>query len=319
MRWRRSLGKRGKAALLTGLEVAKMPDFRGVSSPPLEGLPPSFIEIPIVLNGLADRVNFFTEFSGLLGVKGEVVYVEVKPLGTFINEVDMVSVTTTKGSYRFVLKSFSSWGLFKWFPLWVASYARANFSISGKSRLKNELRARLILERLGVNTPNVYCYDLKRAKALYEFIDAENLDEIVKEARREDKLDELAETYMMVGREVSRIHNAGYVLGDCKPANILYVEEKKQTYYIDLEQARVGDRKLSGWDVCEFVMFTGRFFILPRKAKEICEAFLQGYSEQGEKRVLREAASVKMAQPFVGMVSPVVLQALRALIADYAQ
>ena len=27
---------------------------------------------------------------------------------------------------------------------------------------------------------------IKRAKALYEFIDAENLDEIVKEARRED-------------------------------------------------------------------------------------------------------------------------------------
>ncbi|MBS7287888.1 MAG: hypothetical protein KIH01_03870 [Candidatus Freyarchaeota archaeon] len=283
----------------------------------IEGMP-SFLELPIRLNGLTDRVDFFTEFGSLLGVRGEVIYVEVKPLGSFINEVDHIIVIATKGRYEFVLKTFSSWGLLKWFPLWIASYARANFSISGKSRLKNELRARLVLRKAGVKTPYLYCYDMKRMKALYEFIEGENLDEKVKAARRDGDTNSLEDVYRRAGLEVARIHSSGYILGDCKPANVIY-SNTGQLYYVDLEQARGGNIRLSGWDVCEFIMFTGRFFLLPKKARKLCEAFLQGYLEEGDKRVLREAASIKMSQPFVGLVSPAVFQSLRSLMLEHAE
>jgi len=301
--------------LSISLEASKMFRWRGRAQ--VEEMP-SFLELPIRLNGLAGRVDFFTEFGSLLGVRGEVIYVEVNPLGSFINEVDHVTVITTKGQYDFVLKTFSSWGLLKWFPLWIASYARANFSVSGKSRLKNELRARIALEKAGVKVPCLYCYDMKRMKAMYEFIEGENLDEQVKTARKNDNVENLEGTYEKVGLEVAKIHSSGYILGDCKPANVIQ-SSNGQLYYVDLEQARSGNKRLSGWDVCEFLMFTGRFFLLPKKARKLCEAFLRGYLEEGDKKVLREAASIKMSQPFVGLVSPAVIQSLRSLMLEYAE
>lgn len=298
------------------LEEYKM--FKWKRHPQVEETP-SFLELPIRFNGLTGQVDFFTEFGSLLGVRGEIVYVEVKPLGSFINEVDRVTVITTKGQYDFVLKTFSSWGLLKWFPLWVASYARANFSVSGKSRLKNELRARIALEKAGVKVPCLYCYDMKRMKAIYEFIEGENLDEQVKAARKNDDVENLESVYEKVGLEVAKIHSSGYILGDCKPANVIQ-SSNGQLYYVDLEQARrSGNKRLSGWDVCEFLMFTGRFFLLPKKARRLCEAFLKGYLREGDKKVLREAASIRMSQPFVGLVSPAVIQSLRSLMLEYAE
>jgi len=279
---------------------------------------PSFLELPIMLNGLNNRVDFFTEFGSLLGIRGEVIYVEVKPLGSFINEVDRITVITTKGQYYFVLKTFSSWGLLKWFPLWIASYARANFSVNGKSRLKNELRARAILEKVGVRTPQVYCYDMKRMKALYEFVEGENLDEKVKAARRDENMDDIEDVYEKVGLEIAKIHSSGYILGDCKPANVIQ-SSSRELYYVDLEQARSGNQRLSGWDVCEFLMFTGRFFLLPKKVGILCEAFLRGYLREGDKKVLREAASIKMSQPFMGLVSPIIIQSIRSMMLEYAE
>ncbi|MEM1658271.1 MAG: hypothetical protein QXX87_05530 [Candidatus Jordarchaeales archaeon] len=278
----------------------------------------SFLELPINLGSLADRITFFREFGGLLGIRGEVIYVEVKPLGTFLNEVDRVTVITTKGDYDLVLKTFSSWGFLKWFPLWVASYARANFSISGKSRLKNELRARVVLAKTGVKIPDLYCYDMKNMKILYEFVDGENLDEKVKASRSNGNAEDLENIYRRVGLEISRIHSSGFALGDCKPANIIHSNDG-QLYYVDLEQAKSGNLRLAGWDICEFLMFTGRFFLLPGKARRLCEAFVQGYLEEGDKRALREAASIKMSQPFMGFVSPAVIQVIRNLMLEYSE
>lgn len=244
----------------------------------------------------------------------EASVMEIEQIGGVLNSVFLLTLRRDNQTKKIVAKKFEDWQGFKWLPLALWTLGTQSFAVLGKTRLEREYSTNQLMSKHCFKVPRILHVSLKERLIFEEFVQGKKLDEVVKEiisrSSREDKTIE-SEIIRRAGKEVARAHSLNIALGDCKPENMLFTEDK-QVCFLDLEQAtRNGNRP---WDIAEFLYYSGHY-LLPihsdKAAKTITSSFLEGYIEGGGQREsVREAASAKYTKVFSVFTLPHVLLAI---------
>jgi tRNA A-37 threonylcarbamoyl transferase component Bud32 len=230
------------------------------------------------------------------------VPITVTPLAGVLNEVYLV----TAGEERFVFKRFTDWLTLKWFTLSLVTLGTKKFSLMGQSRLSNEYGMNRFLSDNGVPVPNIVHVNLHERVLLQEYVDGLNLSEL---ARRAGETDQISasdyETAVALGKTLARIHSLQISIGDSKPEN--FVASKEDIIYVlDLEQG--GRRGDPAWDVAVLLFYSGHYSpLMTQGLEQFVDGFIYGYSGEGDRRVLRKAASLTYLRVFSVWTSPQVL------------
>jgi tRNA A-37 threonylcarbamoyl transferase component Bud32 len=119
------------------------------------------------------------------------------------------------------------------------------------------------------------------------------------------------ETY---ARVLGRMHQAGLVYGDTKPANALV--GKDGLYLLDLEQAVEGGDK--AWDLAEFLYYTARSAVNEEGMKLIADSFLAAYREQYGGQTIARARRIRYLNPFLIFVKRRMRRVVRGSMMRYS-
>jgi tRNA A-37 threonylcarbamoyl transferase component Bud32 len=158
----------------------------------------------------------------------------------------------------------------------------------------------------GVPVPNIVHVNLHERVLLQEYVDGLNLSEL---ARRAGETDQISasdyETAVALGKTLARIHSLQISIGDSKPEN--FVASKEDIIYVlDLEQG--GRRGDPAWDVAVLLFYSGHYSpLMTQGLEQFVDGFIYGYSGEGDRRVLRKAASLTYLRVFSVWTSPQVL------------
>ena len=242
--------------------------------------------------------------------------VEDKQIGGVLNSVYLFTLEKNHDQQKIVVKKFRDWLGFKWFPLALWALGTKSFAVLGRSRLEREYAINQYLYCHGVSVPKIIHVSPKQSLVFQEFVEGENLVDIIKRAitEKNETSEKELDVVKEVGRLIAETHRLNVALGDCKPENIIVTKEGKPCF-VDLEQAsRNGDQI---WDIAEFLYYVGHYIpplASAEEAEEIATAFLEGYLTAGGKtETVRKAASPKYTKVFSIFTQPHVMLALSNL------
>jgi len=228
--------------------------------------------------------------------------VAITPLAGVLNDVYLVSV----GQEQLVAKKYTDWFSLKWFTINLVTLGTKQFSVMGSSRLANEYGMNRILSTGGIPVPDIIHVSIPDRVLLERYIPGRNVASLVKLASSSDQLSagdyELAS---QIGRTMAMIHSIGVTIGDSKPENFVLSVDRK-VYSLDLEQAgKKGDK---AWDVSEFLFYSGHYSpLMTQGLSQFVDGFVEGYSEIGERGVLRRAAGIGYIKVFSIWTAPTVI------------
>jgi tRNA A-37 threonylcarbamoyl transferase component Bud32 len=270
-----------------------------------------FIQTPLGLVPLSDDTTI-KDFLRKAVPSGEISEVQIEGLGGVLNTVYLLKFRRDHEEQKVVVKEYKDWWGFKWFPLALWTLGSRNFAVLGRSRLEREYALNQFLSSQGFPVPSVLYVSPQKRLIFEEFIDGENLVEIVKRIiSAEQVTDEEVATIREVGRRIAEAHKLSVALGDCKPENFITAKNGK-VYFVDLEQAsRNGNQ---AWDIAEFLYYTGHFVspMSSTKAAElISKEFIRGYVRAGgAKEIVKKAGSVRYTKVFSVFTWPHVILAI---------
>jgi len=228
--------------------------------------------------------------------------VAITPLAGVLNDVYLVSVDQE----QLVAKKYTDWFSLKWFTINLVTLGTKKFSVMGSSRLANEYGMNRILSTEGIPVPDVIHVSIPDRILLERYIPGRNVASLVKLACSSDQLSagdyELASH---IGRAMAKIHSIGITIGDSKPENFVLSPDRK-VYSLDLEQAsKKGDK---AWDVSELLFYSGHYSpLMTQGLSQFIDGFVKGYSEIGERSVLRRAAGIGYIKVFSIWTAPPVM------------
>jgi len=228
--------------------------------------------------------------------------VAITPLAGVLNDVYLVSVDQE----QLVAKKYTDWFSLKWFTINLVTLGTKKFSVMGSSRLANEYGMNRILSTEGIPVPDVIHISIPDRILLERYIPGRNVASLVKLACSSDQLSagdyELASH---IGRAMAKIHSIGITIGDSKPENFVLSPDRK-VYSLDLEQAsKKGDK---AWDVSELLFYSGHYSpLMTQGLSQFIDGFVKGYSEIGERSVLRRAAGIGYIKVFSIWTAPPVM------------
>jgi len=228
--------------------------------------------------------------------------VAITPLAGVLNDVYLVSVDQE----QLVAKKYTDWFSLKWFTINLVTLGTKKFSVMGSSRLANEYGMNRILSLGGISVPDIIHVSIPDRILLERYVPGRNVVSLVKLACSSDHLS--ASDYELashIGRAMARIHSIGVTIGDSKPENFVLSPDKK-VYSLDLEQAsKKGDK---AWDVSELLFYSGHYSpLMTQGLSQFIDGFVEGYSEIGERSVLRRAAGVGYIKVFSIWTAPPVM------------
>lgn len=136
-----------------------------------------------------------------------------------------------------------------------------------KERIENEIKARKILQNLGLKTPTIFWYDEK--SICMEKLDGENLSNFYKN----EGLDSIKEVSKRIGEELKKVHENGFAFLDCRSEN--YMIKNNEIYRLDLEFfTKASEFK----KMCDRITYISSILNLtPEKCKTAIKAFYEGY------------------------------------------
>jgi tRNA A-37 threonylcarbamoyl transferase component Bud32 len=152
-----------------------------------------------------------------------------------------------------------------------------------------------------------------------EYIDGENLSEVIKRLATSTDLSTIQNVLYTIGRVgelFAKVHSYDVTLGDTKPDNVL-IKQDGTIFLIDFEQAtKEGDK---AWDVAVFLYYSGHYlepFYSNSKAESVAKAFIDGYLKGGGSVLnVRKAGAPKYTRVFSIFTIP---PAIRT-ISDYCK
>lgn len=163
-----------------------------------------------------------------------------------------------------------------------------------KRRTVNEVRNMYIAHTIGVNVPAVYFFSPEETRIIMEYIEGENLRDVLDRERRR---------LIEVGIHVGKMHKAGLIHGDLAPTNIII--SRGELYFVDFGLGEL--RK--GWSKKTAVLYARDVNVLLRtldvyghRAEELKALFWTGYREEmGPKAELveREVKKIRASGRYV--------------------
>ena len=201
--------------------------------------------------------------------------IKIKKIGEILNTVFLVEVDSADTPKKMIVKSFDNWVGLKWFPLSLWTIGLRKFSKIGRKRLANEYFMNIDLKKHNFWVPEIYCLDWDRGLLLEEYVEGINIDSVVRRITRTCRATSKEEEIMeRVGSLLGNLHRQGFMLGDCKPENMI-LSRDDHLFIVDLEQAsKVTD---PAWDIAVFLYFAGRYAIKKQGIKIITKDFIKGY------------------------------------------
>lgn len=124
----------------------------------------------------------------------------------------------------------------------------------GRWRIRQERKALVSLARHGVRVPEALSFFTANDNSYLaiEYIEGPTLEKSLKPRKRRLPLTQALEFIRQIATILERIHSAGWVWRDCKPANLILSAEH-QLRPVDFEGAcRIGDRNPLGWGTQQF-------------------------------------------------------------------
>ncbi|MEM3072014.1 MAG: hypothetical protein QW172_00960 [Candidatus Bathyarchaeia archaeon] len=254
-----------------------------------------YLKTAIGLTSMEERSPALEALEGFKrGVK-----MALKPLGGALNEVYLA----TADDERFVVKRFSDWYVFKWFPLNIVALGARYFSVSGRERLSNEYGMTCYMSERGLPVQRILHVNVREKTLIKEYLDGVDYSKLVRKALKSNGPDE-ADSFLEVGAFMAHVHSYDMTLGDAKPENILL--GSKGVIALDLEQASKGGDK--AWDIAEFLYYAGHYSLtLNKGAKTIAQRFIEGYLTEGNPATLRKAAGLNYIKVFSFWTPTVIL------------
>lgn len=273
-----------------------------------------FIQTPLGRVPLSDDTTI-EDFLRKAVPGGEISEVQIEGLGGVLNTVYLLTFQRDHEEQKVVVKEYKDWRGFKWFPLALWTLGTRNFAVLGRSRLEREYALNQFLSSRGFPVPSVLYVSPQKRLIFEEFIEGENLVEIVKRiiSDKQATAEEVA-TIGEVGKTIAEAHRLGVALGDSKPENFIAAKNGK-LYFVDLEQANRNGNQ--AWDIAEFLYYTGHYVspLSPTETAElVLKEFIQGYLRAGgEKEIVRKAGSVWYTKVFSVFTWPHVILAVSNL------
>ncbi|MDQ1280895.1 MAG: Polbeta protein [Thermoproteota archaeon] len=234
--------------------------------------------------------------------------VVISPLAGALNEVYLIRV----GSERLVAKKFTDWFNIKWFALNVVAYGTKIFTLSGKARLSNEFGMNRLLDENGIPVPEIVHVNIQERLLVEQFIEGISTLDIIRDAVRTDSLASEYKKYVFeTGRTMAKMHSLDVTLGDCKPEN--FIVSNGKVYVLDLEQSeRKGDKV---WDVAEFCYYSGHYgSILSGGLQQFIQSFIEGYAQEGDKKILRKASQLGYGRVFFVWTPMSIIQGIASIL-----
>jgi len=272
--------------------------------------PKNYLLMPTPLGPvpLSDRTSI-EEFVRKTIPDARVSHVKTTQIGGVFNSVYLLTLQKDHEQQRVVVKKFKDWVGFKWFPLALWAVGTKSFAVLGRSRLEREYALNQFLQSQGASVPKILHISLQQSLVFKEFVEGENLVDIIKRVMANEKEAEKELALIQdVGRKMAEAHGFGVALGDCKPENVIVTKEGK-LYFVDLEQAsRDGNQT---WDIAEFLYYSGHYvppLASADSAEFIAKTFIEGYLEAGGSReTVRKAASPRYTKVFTIFTQPHVI------------
>jgi len=225
--------------------------------------------------------------------------IKVSRLSAVFNTVYLIELTVAGEKHRVVAKKFEEWINAKWINLALWAFGTQNFVVLGRRRLANECAMNRAMNRLGFHVPEIYHVSWERRMLFEEYVQGTPLERTVKTLATETLNDRDLELIRRAGGLVAKIHQKEYVLGDCKPENMI-LDPDDRLFVIDLEQA--GKRGNKIWDVAEFVYYGCRYGVHRVGIRAVTRSFIQGYLQEGSRDVVVAASRPQYARVFAPFV-----------------
>ncbi len=235
---------------------------------------------------------------------GKVSDLSVRKIGGTLSFVYLLSFREDGKERKVVAKRYEDWCGFKWMPLFIWAIGIRAFDVLGEKRLINEYKMNRFLTRHGIPAPEIYYMNLESRVLLQQYIEGRSLKEIIHGVLSEgSKMKKDLNLIRQLAQRLAEVHSLNVTIGDCKPGNIIF-DSNNEIYFIDLEQAGEGD---PAWDIAELLYYTGHYAIKEEKIKPLINAFIEGYTERGDARYVREAGSLKYVRAFSFFTAPNIL------------
>ena len=189
----------------------------------------------------------------------------------------------TSGSRRVIVKDYMKM-VVKWLPAAIASSVAVRYRLGPRSRLAAEYKY-LRLFRDIVDTPRLIavCSDIARAASSREYVEGEPV--LASEKPRH---------WRLAGETLGRLHEAGYVMGDSNPGNVI-VDLRGMPWVVDAEQARRFSLRGAAWDIVVALSYSGLFDAGDRLLLEMLEGYADSWS--GSLKILELASSPALWLP----------------------
>jgi Kae1-associated kinase Bud32 len=265
------------------------------------------------LVSLSDKIDI-KGFAQKMLLEGEIAKIEVEPIGGMLNDVYLIRTFSNRGETKVLAKRFKDWSGFKWFPLTLWSFGARSFSVSGQARLAREYAISEFLHNEGFNVPKILHVSNAERLIFMEYINGENLSEVIKRLATSTDLSTIQNVLSTVGRVgelFAKVHSFDVTLGDTKPDNVL-IKRDGTIFLIDFEQAtKEGDK---AWDVAVFLYYSGHYlepFYSNSKAESVAKAFIEGYLKGGGNVLnVRKAGAPKYTRVFSIFTIPPAIRAI---------
>lgn len=152
------------------------------------------------------------------------------------------------------------------------------YGISTRERFAVDIVSRVALSERGVAVPRLVAFDAVHQVLVTEFLEGENVDEMLMAIAREGRLTEEAEVMIReCGAGLGRIHRLCYSLIDTQPINCIWSAAERRVYFTDLEFCTQSDKRV--WDVGFFMCFLS--IRLPEGLKaQAHDIFLKNYEKE---------------------------------------
>ncbi|MFQ6053180.1 MAG: hypothetical protein ACE5OO_02985, partial [Candidatus Bathyarchaeia archaeon] len=164
---------------------------------PVQPKPKGFLHYPSAtgLTSLTESADIARLVSRLEPSK-RVDDARLERLGGVLNEVYLLSYTVDGCARRAVVKHYPNWVTLKWAPIALWTLGTQNFAILGRSRMEKECATSSLLSRAQVPVPSILYTSFEDRFLLKEYVEGENLADIVKVVIRRGSLSDDEESIL---------------------------------------------------------------------------------------------------------------------------
>lgn len=173
--------------------------------------------------------------------------------GGVSNASHIWKVKTKSGNeVRFFAKIFIPSG-----SIWIKQMSLVSpfppiYGIHTSERFIVDMVSRVQLGDRNIPVPKLVAYDPVQKVIVTEYLEGENVDAALRRIDTQGSYDANDEEMIkQCGVLLAKIHQAGFSLIDCQPANCIWVESEKKVYFTDLEFCTREEWRL--WDIGFFL------------------------------------------------------------------